>query len=470
MFKISISNIYSLSLLLFFLALGACKSIKPDRPPMAIQEDPPLALSQVNIPIVIPLSYLEENLNKDWSSKLFAEKGLSLGSGLFADLDIDRTGKISLQGADNNTIKVRVPMNLKGDLKIEKKVFGQVLSTNFPFNESMSPVISFIPEIGRNWDLNIKNLNIENWGRSMKYNLLGFEIDLDPLVRNQLKKVLDNQLSAANLTRLDFKHMAQETWEAFSEPYTVEQEGMQVHFYSVPSRLKVNEEITLDQKLILYLGIEGEMFSKIGNKPLISPSTLPNIYYNDNKENILDLTMPLILKHEDLDVYLNKEISGKQIRTDSKTVLVPSNLKSQQYGDKTLIGMDFIAIRNGESEIKGKMYFAGKPVFDEDKEALKFEDVEFDVKTGNLPAKLGIKSKKRKIQNQIQKMAVLPIGSLLNEARLEMQKQGYFETDFATFRVKNPDLQVEGIYNTAEDIRLYLRTKGQMDVRLKNFK
>jgi hypothetical protein len=151
----------------------SCKSIKPESPPDPTTQELPSTLSIINVPISIPLEMLENNLNKDWSSKLFSDNALPLGSGLFADLDVTRIGKISLKGLENNALQVKMPMNLKGDLKIEKKVFGQVLSTNIPFNENINPEFSFIPEIGPNWDLMIKNLNIESWGRSMKYNLLG---------------------------------------------------------------------------------------------------------------------------------------------------------------------------------------------------------------------------------------------------------------------------------------------------------
>jgi len=461
---------YLLPLLLLFLSFTACKTIKPDRPPASSAIELPQAISNANVPIEIPLSYIEDNLNKDWNSKLFAEKGLAIGSGLTTDIDVTRTGKIALTGLENNTVRVKIPMNLKGDLKIEKKVFGQILSTNFPYNENISPEISFIPEIGRNWDLGIKNLQIENWGRSMKYNLLGFEIDLDKVVKSQLQTVLDNQLSAANLSRFDFKNMAQETWDAFSEPYTISQEGLEVHFYSVPNKLKVREEITLDQKLILYLGLEGEMISKIGSKPIVAKSPLPNIYYNENTENQLEVLLPLILRYEDLDGYLQKEMFGKTIRLDSKTDLFPANFKTQKYGDKTLLSMDFTAIRKGKKEIKGKMYFAGMPVFDFETESLRFDQPEFDVKSDNGMANFGIRLKKRKIINQIKKFAAYPVGDFLRDARKEMQQQGYFETDFATFRVKNPTLDVEGIYNTEEEVRVYLKATGQLEVRLKEMK
>lgn len=462
----------SIKLLFIFTILlhTSCKSIKPDRPPAATMLELPSSRSTVNIPIVIPLSYLEDNLNKDWSSKLFADKGLPLGGGLSADLDVTRTGKISLRGSENNTINVKVPMNIIGDLKIEKKVFGQNLSTNFPFNENLSPEISFIPTIGENWDMNIQNLQINSWGRSMKYNLLGFEIDLDPLVRNQLQKVLDNQLKTANLSQLDFKHMAQETWDAFSDPYTVEQNGITAHFYSVPDKIMVKEEITLDQELILYLGLEGEMFSQLGSKPNIVKKDLPNISVNESKENQIDLVLPLTISYNDLDEYLNTTFSGQQIRTNNTTLVFPSNLKTQKYGDKTLLSMDFKAVRDGKKDVDGKMYFAGKPVFDKKSEALIFEEPQFDVKTGDFFSDLGIRFRKGKIKRQIKKIAVLPIGELLNNAQNEMAEQGYFETDFANFKVLNPTLDVEGIYGTEEDIRVFIRSQGKMDVQLKDLR
>jgi hypothetical protein len=458
------------AIIFMILAMVSCKSIKPENPPMPTDQKLPSTASIINIPISIPLAYIEDNLNQDWSSKLFSDKSLPLGSGLFADLDVTRIGKISLKGMDNNSLQVKIPMNLKGDLKIEKKIFGQVLSTNFPFNENISPEISFIPQIGPNWDLVVRDLNIDNWGRSMKYNLLGFEIDLDPLVRGQLRRVLDNQLSASNLSNLDFKNMAQETWNAFSEPYSIDQGDIQVHFFAVPKSLKVKDEISKDQKLNLYIGIEGEMFSKIGVRPDVKPIPLPDIEINESEENILDIVLPLILRYEDLNQYLNKAISGQQIRADQNTILIPSDLKTQQYGDKTLLGMDFDAVRKGKKEVKGKIYFAGKPVFDPVTEFLKFEKVEFDVKTSNLFAKWGIKSKKRKIISQIEKLAKIPLGEFLQEARKELENQGYLETNFATFKANGLSLDVEGISNTPEDVRIFFRAKGQMDVRLKNLK
>lgn len=458
--------LYTLLILSFF----SCRSIRPERPPLAeVQQVPAPAISKINIPIVIPISFLEEKLNKTQGSNLFADKGLELGSGLFADLDLNRTGQIRITAIENNSLKVRVPMNAKGDMKIEKRVFGQNLSTNFPFNENLAPEISFKPEIGSNWDLKVSNLHIDNWGRSLSYNLLGFEINLEPLIKNQLQRVLDNQFAAADLSQFDFRNMAQATWDAFSEPYTIEESGITAHFYAIPQKLKVKEEFTLDQNLILNLGIEGEMSSKLGTKPIVPKRPLPNISKNEDTGNFLDLTLPLSIPYQELDDYLNEAFKGQQIRTNRTTVFRPSNIKTAQYGDKTLLSMDFVAIREGKKEVSGKMYFAGKPRYDEESQTLIFDEPKFDVDAGDFFTNLGIRLRKGKIQRQIKKMAVLSIGDILDTAKEELQQQAYIDTDFADFRVVQPDLKIEGIYPTEEAINIYIKATGKVDVKLKKF-
>jgi hypothetical protein len=456
--------------ILLILSFFSCRSIRPDRPPAVSElQIAPQAVSKINVPVVIPLSFLQDNLNKEVGSKLFADRGLDLGSGLTADLDINRTGLLSIRAEENNLIKVKVPMNARGDLKIEKRVFGQNLSTNFPFNENLAPEISFRPEIATDWQLNVSNIDIDNWGRSLSYNLLGFEINLEPLVKKQLKNVLDNQLKAANLTSFDFKEIAQSTWDAFSEPYTIEEAGITAHFYSVPKRISIKEEFTQDQNLVLYMGIEGEMHSKLGQKPDVAKTALPPISKVAENDNYLDLILPLKIPYSDLDAYLNETFDGQKIRTNKNTVLLPTNLRTQQFGDNTLLSMDFVAIRDNKNDISGRMFFAGKPEYDEESQTLVFTDPKFDVDTGDFLTNLGIRLRKGKVQRQIKKMAVLAIGDIMDSAKKELQSQGNITTDFADFSIVHPELKIEGIYPDEEAITVHIRALGEVDVRLKKW-
>ncbi|MBD8489597.1 DUF4403 family protein [Echinicola sp. CAU 1574] len=460
------TNLFVLSLLLLIFS---CKGINPEKP--KYDGEPtvlPDAISKVNIPLEIPLDYIEKNLNSELAQMLYAEKGLNIGNGLLADLEVNRTGDISLIAAGQNKLEIELPLKLQGKINIEKKIFGQRISTAVPFDEGIIPRVSFIPEIGRNWDIGISNVNIESWGRSLKYNLLGYEVDLGPMLKEHVEKMLDEQLTGNNLSRISFKDMMQKTWEAYGRPVKFEQDGFDAYVYTVPHKIKVKERFTTDQKLQLIIGIEGEVFTQIGSEPDITLSNLPNLYYNDDSRNFIDITLPLSIPYKDLDKYLNEMLANQTFKMDNKTDLTPKSFQTQSFGEKALVKVDFLVTRNGKKNIAGNVYLVGKPTYDPLREAIVFEEIDFDLNTKNILASSASWMKQGAVLEEIKKYASYPIGDMIREARLELQQQGYIETDYASFRVKRPALDVEGIYTTEEDIRLYLRSTGEVDVKLKD--
>ncbi|UCS94803.1 DUF4403 family protein [Echinicola marina] len=460
------SNIVMISLLLLIVS---CKGINPEKP--EYQGAPavlPEAISKVNVPLEIPLDYIEKNLNRELSQLLYSDKGLDMGNGLVADLEVNKTGNIALSARGQNQLQIELPLKLKGKINIEKKLFGQSISTAIPFDEALQPKVSFIPEIGSNWDIGISNINIESWGRSLKYNLLGYEFDLEPILKEHVEKMLDDQLTGENLSRISFRDMIQETWEAYGRPVKIEHEGFDAYVYTVPHKIKVKEKFTTDQKLALTIGIEGEVFTQIGSEPVVELSPLPKLYYNDDDNNYLDITLPLSIPYQDMDKYLNDMLAGQSFKMDGSTQLIPKAFKTQNFGDKALVKVDFLVNRNGKKNISGNIYLVGKPSYDPLTESIVFEDIDFDINTKNILANSASWMKQGQLLEEIQKYASYPIGDYIKEARMELQQQGYIDTKFASFRVIRPALDVEGIYTTKEDIRLYLKSTGQMEVKLKD--
>lgn len=458
-------------LLLIFLLIGtivSCKKINPDKP--TFSGDPislPKAVSTINVPLEIPLSYVEEHLNKGLKELLYSEKGLPVSKGLFTDINVIRTGKIQLSSSGKNNLKIKIPMRLEGSLKIEKKIFGQMISTSLPYDESLLPEISFSPEIGKNWNLSINNLQIESWGRSLKYNLMGYEIDLDPIIRKQIEKILNNQLSSDGLSRLSFKNLINKTWEAYGEPVKIEHGNIDAYIYTIPSKINVNEQITSDQKLKLNIGLEGEVMTHVGERPNIIPSPLSELYPSDDTTNHIAITLPLAITYKTLDQYLNQELVGKVIKMDNRTNIIPEEIATQSFGDRALLKMKFTINRVSKKDLKGELFLVGKPTYDRDNEAVVFEDIDFDFNTKNILANSAGWLKQGQLLSEIKKYAVYPIGSYIKDARFELQKLGYITTDFASFRVQNPVLNVDNIYVTENDIRIYLDASGKMEVKLK---
>ena len=459
---------YSVSILvLVLLLLIGCKRINPERPNFRGEQPPlPEAISTINIPLEIPLKYLEQHLNNGLNELVYAEEGLNIGNGVSTDLEVFRTGNLRLSSNEENKLLVNLPMRLKGELKIAKSIFGQSLSTSIPYNENLSPVVSFSPEIGKNWDVGINDLKIESWGRSLTYNLLGYEVDFDPILRKHIENVLRSQLSSNGMSRISFKNLITETWNAYGEPFRIGQGDLETYLYTVPQKIKVSEQLTANHKLKLNLGLEGKVVTYLGGKPQIKPSPIPGLYYNEDTTNRLDITLPIAVSYAVLDEYLNRELSGQNFKIDNQTNFIPKSISTQSFGDRALVQMDFTLERTGRKDLVGELFLVGRPTFDAERQAILFEDIDFDINSRNILANNASWLKQGQLLALIRKQAYFPIGTYIDQARIELQQRGYFSTNFASFRVKSPELNVDQIFVTEQDVRIYLNAKGQMEVNL----
>ncbi|WP_185974278.1 DUF4403 family protein [Litoribacter populi] len=452
---------------LIAFTFSACKKINPEKPKSSQQAAPlPEARSSIYFPLEIPLSSIEQKLNQEFQDLLFSEKQIPVGNGLTTDLEVTKTGNASLSPYLEKKLMFQLPVHLKGKLNVEKKIFGQTISTAIPFDEILAPEISFRPEIGKDYNIKFADVQIEGWGRPLQYELLGYKLDLDPLLRKHLQKLLENQLMANNFQGVNFKGLLESAWQNFSEPLPFSQNGHQGFVTTRPQTLHLTEEIR-GQNLLLHIGLEGDVATTVGQKPAFKTAHLPQLVKNDMSKNGADITLPISIGYSQIDQYLNSELVGEQFQIEKGTVLIPKKFTTQDFGDRALVKMNFTAKRTGKKDLSGDLYLVGKPAYDADREAIYFEEIEFDLNTKNLLANSANWLKQNKITAEIEKRAFFPIGEYLEEAKTEIRKHSDIQTDFASISIKNPKLDVLGIYTTPEDVRLYLHSTGDVDVRLK---
>ncbi|WP_209332151.1 DUF4403 family protein [Lunatimonas salinarum] len=450
------------------VVLLGCRKIDPAKPTYVGERQPlPKAVSEINLRLALPLSLFESKLNEQLAENLFSEKGIDLGNGLFSDVTVVKTGLLRLAATESGKLRVTLPVFLDGKVSLEKRIFGQVVSAGVPFKESLTPQVSFRPHLDENWEVEINELEVESWGRSLRYDLLGYSLDLEPIMKQQLENMLERKLASNLLASLDLRRIATQAWEAYSEPISLRSEGIELFLTAVPERVMIREQFTEDQQLLLHLGIDGEVFSQM-NPPAARPkSPLPRVYPNDREESRAVITLPLALSYAWMDQYLQEEMVGNVFRVDNRTTLVPHSFATQAYGDRALVRMEFTAKRIRKKDVKGELYLVGMPVYDEEKQAVVFEEVDFDLKTQHFLTNSANWLKGGKIRSAIEKQAVFPIGDYLAEARRELRELGSWQTAFADFSLVSPELEVQGIYVTEEGIQVYVRSMGDIAVRMK---
>lgn len=450
------------------LLLFSCNRINPDKPTFVGETtELPKALSQINLSLAIPLSTIENQLNQNLKELLFTGRGLELGNGLFSDMDITKTGNLRLSTAENGNVRVSLPIFLDGKVILEKKIFGQSVSAALPFKESLTPQISFRPRIDENWDVQIDQLEIESWGKSLQYDLLGYQIDVEPMIKKHVKSIMENQLVTEGLSSLNLKSLAEKAWSVYGKPIHISNDEWKMVLVTTPEKIRVSQNFTEDQHFVLNLGMEGEVFGQSGSMADRKQPPLPKVFPNESTDNKLDMTLPMIITYGAMDEWLTKEMVGNAFRLDSKTQFIPTTFATQSFGNRALVKMDFIAKRANRKDLVGELFLVGTPVYSEEREAIIFENIDFDLNTENFLTNSARWLKKKQILNAIKKQAEYPIGEYLEQALLELNALGSWQTEFASFGLEKPTLAVEGIYTTPEDIRLYLKSTGDIQVMMK---
>jgi len=450
-----LSTIY---ITIFFLA--SCKSFNPNQIP-STQIAPP-AFSSVNVPVQVPQSTLHEIINQTIPQVLIDDENLSMGN-VEGKLKLSRNGKPTYTTLDSQRIELTLPLKIQGELGLSKKGLGNFLQAKLPLDESISPIIIVNPTINPDWSISIKDFKLVDLGGQISLNLLGMQVDLSGIIEKEITKWgLENLNSSQSIFTL--KPFIDLAWNQVGKPFLVDWEGEKSAFSIQPDSILLNEFFDKNQKLNLWLGLHGKVNTHPINAAPSRAFPLPKLTDNINSDNYLEITLPWVLSYVKLDQILGENLNDIPIRIDKKTILTPSNIRSQAFGEFLEITMDFFASQTNGKTLEGKLYVIGKPAFDPASQSLYFTDINFKLESGNFGAQTSVGLKKRKIIRQIESRANFPIGETLNESIASIQGRLGLKTGIADLFIENLEVEPENFYPTKNGLTVHMRAKGKVNV------
>jgi hypothetical protein len=462
-----ISPFYQLSKsILFFavLAIGfsGCKSLSPTSNPGPSPMPPP-AISSVNVPLQIPKATLDKIFNSQIPNMLFEEKGLDMGSGINGDLKLTRNGTITWKAMDDQLIQLTVPVLVEGQVGLKKGGLGSLFKSKIPINAQFSPVFMVDPEINSNWDLGIRAFELVDLGGSLTLDVLGMQIDLSSLVGKEIRKWSEQNLIGKE-SIASLKTLVDLTWAQVGKPFQVELEGVQTAFSIQPQEVRFREFFDANQNFNVWLGLEGKVNSHPASAAPSRASPLPRLSPNENDKNELEILMPITVGYDQLNQLLAENLANKVFQVDKKTTMIPSNIKTQAFGELIAVSMDFLAEQSNGKSLEGTIFAVGKPAYDAVKRQLVFEDINFKLESGNLGAQTSIGLKKRKIIKNIERRAIFPIGELIDESMGSIQNRLGLSTPIADLKIQNLKIIPAGFYPLRNELLIQLKATGKVGV------
>lgn len=454
--------------LIFWAVAGllavSCKSLDPaaSLPLPAV----PKTNSSLNIPLEIPFSTLIAVANRETPTLIFRQRGMDLGNGLVGDFDFSRNGKIQLRALDQQRLEVVFPLKIQGEVGLKPGGIRNLLQSKIPINQSLAPVFVINPEIQSNWYLGISEFELLDLGGKMALSVLGIELDLSPLVRQEIRRFAKQELtSKPNLLAL--KPMMESIWNQVGKPIVVEVEGKKTGLSIRPDSVKLREYLQPNKGLHLDLGFQGQVQVHPATAVPSRAFPLPKISANTDGSNQIDLELPLAFTYGELDALIQQSFGGQAIRMNKSYVFNATQFRTQAYGDRLGITVAFTASSSKGGELTGELFLAGQPVFDPATQVLRVDNLDFVMKSGSTKAMLGTLIKRGKIHKQLSQRMKIPLGETIGESLKGLQGRLSLQTSVANLAIQSLQIVPIGFFPTATGLAIPLKATATAAIQWK---
>ena len=364
------------------LFLTACKSIEPI-PPISKTIEPTIskaAASSITLPIEVNLDNYFSLANKSIPTKYTGSEtaceGLSYNYELIRDqikfstipTGIEYSTSVNYNLDLSYCPKCTELFNEKGNC-IVPRFFGSC-GINEPLRRADISFISSI-SLDPNYKLKstttLKNLTLVD---QCKISLVNYDITsiLDKEIRKESKNIeaeIDKQI-----TSIDIKSTCESAWKQMQNEIPIASYG---YLQLTPSSIAFDRLIYTKNKLTFNVGIE--LFPALKTeKSELKSIPLPNLTEFKRNEGF-EMTLDLNLSYDSLSSWIGGELNKTVLEIAKRKIIIDSIQCIGADGKRILLGLNFYGFR------KGKLFFSAQPIFDWEKQELRFVDTQLDIKT-----------------------------------------------------------------------------------------
>ena len=445
---------------LIFLA-SSCKTLDPSASLPLV--NPPPASSEVNIPIQVPTTTLTSLVNQMLPPNLFSGEKMDLGNGIQGDLSFSRNGAILLNPLDSQRIQVTFPIRILGEVGLKPGGIRNLFQSKIPVDRALAPTLIINPQINSDWSIGISEFELMDLGGKVSLSALGMELDLSPMLRNEIRTVARQQLSARP-DLISLKPMAESIWNQVGRPVFVDLGENRMAFSIRPDSIKLREYAVPQNGIHLDLGLKGQILSHTSDSAPNRPFPLPAISDNFDQSNKLEISIPLHLTYSQLDRMIKKSVEGQAIRINKKYLFSPLDFRTKAYGDRLGIEVDFQAVPQEGKPLNGTLFLAGKPVFEVSSQVLAFENVDFSVTSESSKASLAAKIKRGKIIRQLNSKMRFPLKGILEESLSGIKDRLAIRTPYADLGLSDLEVYPTGFYPANGGLDIRIKATGKVSI------
>lgn len=442
--------------------LASCKTLQVEKPaesylPANLQP----ALSELPLQIEIDVKQLENALNSKMTGLLFQQDKLNN-----QDLSIKvwKAQNFSFT-AKNNVIEYRVPLKVWSRFAWTVEKFGFAVGDHYEANGSIVLNFATTVDIDKNWKLVAKTVSKGyQWIETPKINVMGITVPVKLIADYALKEsqqMVTDQIDQTLGQMVELKKYAGMAWSEMQKPVLLSREN-NLWLRVTPKDVLLSPFETKGQKLAVTLSLQALIESYLGAKPdAAKPVALPAFKMSKQQPGEFNLNVAADATFEKISELARQQLLNKTF-TEGKRSITITGLSVFGSGGKAV----FVADVTGS--LKGRIYFTGNMVYNQEKVALEVQNPEFDIKTKDALVKSANWLLNGLIIKKITPYLTYPVKEELDKLKVEANKSlaNYKVYEGVMLNGKLNTLNVTGLDLVPGAVRINVNLRGNLGLKV----
>lgn len=452
-FQYQLFTVWSFIFLSVFIA-SSCKTAKPPTRPMEEYNHRTVEIpdSYINIPYRFEIKKIEELLNKQLGDVLYEDKRYDDGDNL--TVTATKSANIVLVPQDmafGYTVPVALDIGYKTPLGVVNATGDIVLEFNTAY------------DIDGSWQLQtITKLENHTWKRKPRLSLGGFSLSaefLTNIILNQAKTTIAQAIDEQVQKQVDLHKMVLGTWNRLSEP-TLASEEYKAWVVVAPKSITMTRPLVNREEMQGLFLIHAKPQIFVGDKPtLANAHQLPPFAFDKRAPEGVDLHLGTSVTFAEAEKIAKSYLVGEKFESGKHAVSV-RDIKLFGQGEELVIETRLAGSYNGN------IYLKGRPTYNNRRNRIDIDDLEFTLDTKNYLHKSAAWLLKSTLRKQIKENVNVLLEYNLAEMKKEMQKQlaHYQLADGVAMAGDVTEMKIEDVWLTKEGFSVIIEILGNVEV------
>jgi hypothetical protein len=446
--------------------LTACKTIDAPKP-VAHEKtlDYSPALSFVQLPVSIPLSSINDLINKKMGGLVYEDRSYTQPTVDDYQLIVMRKSSVT-SVFDGKEIRITIPLNIwaKAQWKACSICPGLEKETTF----DIDIYVRSKPELKNDYSfrLNLKSDGFD-WKKKPVISLGIVDIPIERLLQKPLEIQLEKTIRDVEkeiASSFDLRSEISRLWNDCQEPNLIDADT-ETWLKIEPQQLFTTGLSEQSGSITMVLGASAYVGTVSGSRPLNSKlSALPGLQLVQKLPDDFRVQVQSRISFEALTLQVKKALVGQEFAQGKKQIKI-EDIALTPIANRLLIQVVF------SGSAKGSIFLSGIPSYDALKGVLYFKELDLDIESRSLLLKSASWLLNTTLQNTLEKQLRYPVSDYLNSVKNELdQKIKSFGRNSAYQLTGTIDsFLLQGIYMRETDLQLVLNANGKIRLQIQKF-